>query len=428
MILEEAVNNDLLGPSFVWILSGSISLDSFDENLSHALIGMLSVEPAPSNEINGSLLTAAYELWKIYQPESFPPGNDVDPYALFTFDVTWLLIQSLQRLCPSKIDDRSGPCLPFRNSSFCFDRQLVNSTSFLEQISATTFLDVSGPIAYDSRETDRIHSIHYVTRNAQPSSKGVSFVPVLNYSDAGDWQLLQSTHHISWPGKSYAVPKGQAEISSVKLRIGVIQSHPITMARYVTDQYDENTSTIVGYIPDLVCLLQQKMKFASQLVLSPSKQNHSELIRRDCDLGTSRARRFFCLDIRQLPPTDHEEIDYGSSRSPLSPETLLSGSPAHAHLLSLTLLCRQIILVNKSTFFPDFQSLIFICIHSQYDGAGLYFSCQRVILTSSRVFDSMKCRIEGSTGFNRRKSTVRCVPFMLYCVFLLLKIRPRTLT
>ena len=278
MILEEAANNDLLGPSFVWILSGSISLDNFDENLSHALIGMLSVEPAPSSNINESLLTAAYEMWKRYEPQSFPGENNVDPYALFTFDATWLLIQSLQRLCPDDTHDQSRPCLPFRNSSFCFDRQLVNSTSLLEQISATTFLGVSGLIAYDSNGADRVHCNHYVTRNAQPSSKGVRFVPVLNYSDAGEWHLFKSTHDILWPGKSYTVPKGQAAISSLKLRIGLIQSRPFTMARCVTDQYGENTSTIMGYIPDLIDLLQQKMKFASQLVLSPSNQNYSKLI------------------------------------------------------------------------------------------------------------------------------------------------------
>ena len=172
-ILQEAATKNLLGPRYLWILSVGIPLHSFEQSFSQALIGMLSVEPAPSNEINGSLLTAAYEMWKRYEPQSFPGENNVDPYALFAFDATWLLIQSLERICPDDTHDQPRPCLSLRNSSFCFDGELVNSTALLHQISTIKFLGVSGPIGFDANGVDRIRGIHYIARNARLSADGV---------------------------------------------------------------------------------------------------------------------------------------------------------------------------------------------------------------------------------------------------------------
>ena len=104
-IVREAANNHLLGPRFIWILKESILFDNFTLPMLQASIGMLSVEPVSADVVgapsNVSLLNAAYEMWKRHEPESFPEDKIVSPSALFAFDATWLLIQSLQQLCPS---------------------------------------------------------------------------------------------------------------------------------------------------------------------------------------------------------------------------------------------------------------------------------------------------------------------------------------
>ena len=281
-ILQEAVNQSLLGPRYLWILSVGVSLDGFDQSSSDALIGMLVVEPASEREVgvpvNAPLLSAAYEIWKQHEPESFPGDDNVSPYALFAFDATWLLIQALQQLCASNINHHSSSCLSFGNSSFCFDHQLENSSAFFRQISATKFDGVSGPIAFHADGADRTGGIHYVTRNAQPSAKGVSFVAALKYSEPGEWLSWTEKQDVLWPGETYSVPRDRANISGVKLRIGIIDSRPFTMINYTTDEYGQNKSYVVGYMPDLIALLQQRMEFIPEIVMTPPNQSYSAVV------------------------------------------------------------------------------------------------------------------------------------------------------
>ena len=277
-IVREAANNHLLGPRFIWILKGSILFDNFTLPMRQASIGMLSVESVSADVVgapfNASLLNAAYDMWKRYESESFPGEKNVTHHALFAFDATWLLIQSLQQLCPPTIENPSHSCPPFRNSSSCFGHeQSMNSTSLLEKISVTTFLGVSGPIEYHPNGTDRVERIHYVVRNAQPSAEGVKFVKVLKYSAPGEWEAFHLGHNVIWPGVSYTVPSDRASISGVKLRIGILKSVPFTTIEYIVDEHGRNKSRFVGYIPDLIDLLQKRMGFTPELVLMST--NHS---------------------------------------------------------------------------------------------------------------------------------------------------------
>ncbi|CAF5009837.1 unnamed protein product, partial [Rotaria sp. Silwood1] len=102
-----------------------------------ALIGILTIEPTTGdvvNEpINTTLLNAAYNIWQQYEPESFPGPTKVNYYALFAFDATWSLIQSLQRFC-SITSNSSSSCISIRNSSFCFDYRFLNGDSFFDTI------------------------------------------------------------------------------------------------------------------------------------------------------------------------------------------------------------------------------------------------------------------------------------------------------
>ena len=281
-ILEEAGNNDLLAPRFLWILSTSISFKSLTERTSKALIGMLSVEPVSGSwvgaDINTTLLTAAYDVWKGYELETFPGETKVDPYALFAFDAAWLLIQSLQQLCSTENESNIDPCLAFSNSTFCFDRQLINSSSFFDQISQTKFLGVSGPIEYQGNGTDRIDGIHYITRNVQ-TSPALSFVSTLKYSEPGDWQVYQAGHEIIWPGKVSTVPSDRATLSGVTLRIGLVESRPFTRIEYIIDKEGRNLTKFIGYIPDLIDLLKGRMNFTPQLFLAPTNQTYTGLVK-----------------------------------------------------------------------------------------------------------------------------------------------------
>ena len=276
-ILQEAVSKNLLGPRYLWILSSGIRLNSFNESLAHALIGMVSVEPVSSGQIdapiNETLLYEACTIWETKERASFPGCNRVNPYALFTFDATWLLIQSLQQLCSQGTNDSSRPCLSFGNSSYCFDRELINSSALLHQISTMKFLGVSGPIEFDVHGADRTRGIHYIAANVQSSPMGLTFVPVLKYSETKEWQPLQATHDMVWPGKSSKVPGDRATISGVTLRIGLIESRPFTMI----DEHRQNKSDLTGYIPDLIELLRKRMNFTPELRIAPYSVRHPEL-------------------------------------------------------------------------------------------------------------------------------------------------------
>ncbi|CAF4303018.1 unnamed protein product, partial [Rotaria sordida] len=141
--------------------------------------------------INTTLLDIAYSIWQQYELESFPGSMDVENYALFAFDATWTLIQSLQQLCASKINISSSR-LSFIGSSYCFDRHFINS---------------------NNNVTDRITSLYYSAKNAQSSSNGKTLTP------SSDRALLEG----------------------INLRIGIIESIPFTMVEKDIDPSGQTT-------------------------------------------------------------------------------------------------------------------------------------------------------------------------------------------
>ncbi|CAF4029539.1 unnamed protein product [Rotaria sp. Silwood2] len=280
LILQNALDSDVLGPQFTWILTSSFSLNSFNETFNQKLIGILTVEPIPGNivdaPINTTLLNAAYNIWKQYEPETFPNSGKVNYFALFAFDATWLLIQALQELC-SKITNRSSSCISFINSSFCFDRHFLNSKSFFKTINNMTLLGVSGPIQFNANVTDRIDGSFYYVQNSRNFSNKLNFVPVLKYSNHDGWQENAAGDVIIWSDNSLIPPTGGAKLEGVKLRIGVIESIPFTMISTVTNEFGQNITRLVGYIPDFIDLLQNKMKFIPNIELIPSNRTYASL-------------------------------------------------------------------------------------------------------------------------------------------------------
>ncbi|CAF1007458.1 unnamed protein product [Adineta ricciae] len=276
-ILELALRADVLGPQFMWILSTNIPLNSFLPTWREQLSGMLTLEPVVGDLayglINKTLLNEAYEIWKTYEPGSFPESKNVDYYALFAFDATWTLIQALHHLCST-----TTPCVSLFNSLYCFDRQLINSSSLFDIIDSNTFLGVSGPIAFSANTTDRANGTYYIVKNVQSSSNILSYVPVLVSSETGEWTANGRMSSIIWPGKSTVPPTGYASISGLVLRIAVIEAVPFTKCTAITDGYGRATQKIVGYIPDLIKQLEKAMGFISNITCLPSNQSYNALI------------------------------------------------------------------------------------------------------------------------------------------------------
>lgn len=92
VILKQAVNDDVVGPRFTWILRSNISLDYFNETSSDQLTGLLVMESTSSRVVNApyniSLLQAASTIWQEYEPETYPFSTTIHDYALFCFDAT----------------------------------------------------------------------------------------------------------------------------------------------------------------------------------------------------------------------------------------------------------------------------------------------------------------------------------------------------
>ncbi|CAF1196127.1 unnamed protein product [Adineta steineri] len=281
VFIQHALDLDLLGPQFTWILTTPISLDSFNSTSYTKLSGMITVEPVPGGAVNApintTLLNAAYNIWQQYEPQTFPGANNVDFYAIFAFDATWSLIQGLNQLC-SSFPNISSTCITFTGDSFCFDRRFVNSGTFMNVLDNTSFLGVSGPIQFSNTSTDRINGTYYIARNIQHSSSSLNYVPVLVWSDSNGWTTNTQTNVIIWPGNSLVVPTGFAALLDLTLRIAVIDSAPFTMMSEIQDGSGNISTKLTGYIPDLIDELKNRMGFIPNITYFSANASYGDLI------------------------------------------------------------------------------------------------------------------------------------------------------
>ena len=276
-ILKYALDANVLGPDFTWILSSSISFESFNETSYSHLIGLLSIESIPGNIINApintTLLNEAYKIWRQYEPETFPVSNDVNYKALFAFDATWTLIQSLQQNC-FQYKNSSSLCGPMTNISFCFDRRFPKNNSLLNIIDSMRFLGVSGFIQFSKNTTDRIDGINYLVKNVRSFVDGPDFVPILKWSHTDHWKEYSQDNVIIWPGNSLKVPNSYVGLSGVRVRICYIESEPFLMQSYT----EENKTKFIGYMSDVVDNLQDKLHFIPQIQLLPRNQSYYQCV------------------------------------------------------------------------------------------------------------------------------------------------------
>ncbi|CAF1056376.1 unnamed protein product [Didymodactylos carnosus] len=100
LILQNALDHDVLGPQFVWILRSSVPLSSFNRTSDKQLIGMFSVEPlvgsVVSAPINTTLLNAAFNIWQHYEPESFPGATEFSANVTDRINGTYYVAKNAQ--------------------------------------------------------------------------------------------------------------------------------------------------------------------------------------------------------------------------------------------------------------------------------------------------------------------------------------------
>ncbi|CAF3806890.1 unnamed protein product [Rotaria sp. Silwood1] len=272
MILQSALEDSVVGPYFTWILSSDVSLSSFNQTLQQNLIGMLQIEPATAiyvNElINQTLLNAAANLWQQYEPSTFPGTANITNYALFTFDATWALIQALQAMCSSTINNSSS-CLSLNQSSYCFDHRLVQSTALINSMNSINFLGVTGPIQFTANTTDRVNV---------------------------------------WPGNSSTQPTDKPILRGVTLRISVIESVPFTIVDYVANGSSNSTLQLSGYIIDLIKALQKSLGFVPTITLANSNKTYDQLV-----LGVRNGAYDMLVGDVTITSTRRESVDFSKS-------------------------------------------------------------------------------------------------------------------
>ncbi|CAF4372499.1 unnamed protein product [Rotaria sp. Silwood2] len=282
IILEEALQSNVVGPYFTWILSSRVSLDSFNIAYKDNLIGMFLIESTVGSVIdapyNITLLNEAYKIWQEYENETYPEPKNVEYFALFAFDATWALIKSLEALCSSTINNASSSCLSFNSSSFCYDSRFIQSNLLLNQLGKTNFLGVSGPVQFGENQTDRIKGSYYSIKNVQPSVYGLNYVFVLEYSDPGNLKVPLDENIIIWPGNTLTPPTGRASLKGITLRVGIIQSVPFTIVQKTTDSNGQTTLEYIGFIPDLLERLKTDIGINPILQLAPSNQTYDQLV------------------------------------------------------------------------------------------------------------------------------------------------------
>jgi len=242
---------------------------------------MLTVEPVTGSVVNATvnttLLNIALNLWQQYHPETYPSSDDISYYAYFAFDATWTYIKALQQYC-STISNESNLCLSITNTSECLDSSLTNGGDFINTISTTEFLGISGPIKFSMDVTDRLDGIYYVANNIQPTVNGLVNVPVLVWSSSTKWQEHASESAIIWPGSTTDPPDGLPSISGIRLRVAVYLVDPFTMIKTASDNSETSGTTLIGYIPDLINLLVDQLGFIPEIKIVPGNHTYNSLV------------------------------------------------------------------------------------------------------------------------------------------------------
>ena len=214
---------NILAPSFLWIFTALNSKMHLDDE---QLKGMLLIRSATPEVFNGStniaLLKSASDIWKYYDPESYPSDElQIDSYALYVFDSAWMLILAFEELCRQKSVD----CPSLLNTTHCFDSHLTDQNELHQILQKIDFLGTSGRVEFSENSTDRLtrsgsyfiidnlqHSVAYIdklhavevlTLNGNISNRTRNSAP----------QWIKTAHPIVWPDGSSVAPISYTKLS-----------------------------------------------------------------------------------------------------------------------------------------------------------------------------------------------------------------------
>ncbi|CAF1476179.1 unnamed protein product [Adineta ricciae] len=129
-----------------------------------------------------------------------------------------------------------------------------------------------------SHTTDRVDGNYYIVKNIYQSSDSLNYTPVLVWSDSSDWNQNARTSVIRWPNTTPTVPKDYASVFGLIVRIAMIDSVPFTLLTEATSASGGTTTKLVGYIPDLVAQLQNRMEFVANFTFFSSDQSYNKLL------------------------------------------------------------------------------------------------------------------------------------------------------
>ena len=415
-IIQYGLENEVIGPQFLWILSISVPLNTFNKSYYSNLVGMLTIEPAVGGKVgastNTTLLNAAYALWLQYEPETFPGTTQVNNYALFAFDAAWSLILSLQKLCSSP-NNTSSSCLSLTNTTSCYDPHLLNSDSFFNTINSINFLGVSGRVEFNNQTTDRINGTYYIVQNVQPSANGATYTSVLQWSASSHWTASTQTNVIIWPGNSLVTPTGRPVLNGVILRIGVIISSAFTIRTDTTDAAENTKAILIGYAIDLIELLRIKMGFIPQIIIAPANQTYNEIVQAVVD----NVYDIVVGDVT-VTATRRLVVDFSSSIYDTSLRVITRpGTSVDVNLLSfMTPFAPRLWLVIMGVLF--FASILFLLMERRTNNELK----ERSFITGSTMclWFTFGTLVGYGAGFNAQTAAGRLLTFGLYTVSIIL--------
>jgi hypothetical protein len=191
----------------------------------YALKGLLVIAPnipdKHESNVNITLREAAFDVYSdVIRRITGKSMNStsLSPFAIYTFDSTWALIQTLSKIR----DDQPLPSLT--NASRCFDRTLINGMYYEHYLNNINFNGISGHVRFMKNvSNDRVDGILYALYNAQwVHENHLHTGDSLHFTQPMIWRQLKRTWEntsnstevsIIWPGvRNEGVPSDSQKL------------------------------------------------------------------------------------------------------------------------------------------------------------------------------------------------------------------------
>jgi predicted outer membrane repeat protein len=179
------------------------------------LEGILAVVSSIGNGsafgVNETLQKEAFDIWRnsSEDKDSFPEDlSAVSPFAMYTFDAAWTLIQALNK----SSFDKNSPSM--EESPHCFNSLLKNYSKYHMYLENTHFLGVSGIIQFSkNKSNDRIGGAFYALVNIQQKGQTNGITKrkprykqvMIWYETSHSWKSSTGEDKINiiWPGDEF---------------------------------------------------------------------------------------------------------------------------------------------------------------------------------------------------------------------------------